>query len=154
MNPGAPLSPALFPRVAGGEGGDNDAPDGLMGRGELGPSHASGTDPLGAVAETDHRLLQLSPQDNVLVAVTSLAAGEDIIINGQPVTLATSVRLGHKIAARDLACGDKITKYGAPIGSATQAIPVGQHVHTHNMKSDYLPTYTWAGQKEFFQHPA
>ena len=32
-------------------------------------------------------------------------------------------------------------KYGAPIGSATAAIAAGEHVHVHNMKSDYTPTY-------------
>ena len=29
-----------------------------------------------------------------------------------------------------------------PIGSATRDIEPGEHVHLHNMKSDYLPTYT------------
>ncbi len=34
-----------------------------------------------------------------------------------------------------------ILKYGAPIGVATQAIAAGAHVHVHNMRSDYTPTY-------------
>ena len=49
--------------------------------------------------------------------------------------------LGHKIARRAIAAGEKIVKYGAPIGSATVAIPAGAHVHVHNVKSDYTPTY-------------
>ena len=32
-------------------------------------------------------------------------------------------------------------KYGAPIGVATEGIAPGSHVHVHNMKSDYTPTY-------------
>jgi len=107
-----------------------------------------------AAVETDRRLLLLSPEDNVLVAVTGLAAGESLVIHGQSVILTSDVGLGHKLAGRDLGCGEKIVKYGAPIGSATQAIAMGEPVHTHNMKSDYLPTYTWEGQQQFFQHPA
>jgi hypothetical protein len=38
--------------------------------------------------------------------------------------------------------GDKIIKFGVPIGSATKHIDIGEHIHLHNMKSDYLPTYT------------
>jgi hypothetical protein len=33
-----------------------------------------------------------------------------------------------------------VIKYGAPIGSATRDIAPGEYVHTHNLKSDYLPT--------------
>ena len=33
-------------------------------------------------------------------------------------------------------------KYGVSIGSALQGIHPGEHVHLHNMKSDYLPPHT------------
>ena len=49
--------------------------------------------------------------------------------------------LGHKLARRDIAAGEKIVKYDAPIGSATAAIRAGEHAHVHNIKSDYTPTY-------------
>jgi hypothetical protein len=62
-------------------------------------------------------------------------------INGQTISLGVAVGLGPKLAARDIAPGEKIIKYGVPIGSATIAIPAGGHIHLHNMKSDYLPTY-------------
>lgn len=52
------------------------------------------------------------------------------------------VATGHKIALQPIAAGQKVLKYGAPIGSATRPIEPGEHVHTHNLKSDYLPTYT------------
>ena len=42
---------------------------------------------------------------------------------------------------RPIAAGEKVFKYGAPIGSATQPIAPGDYVHTRNLKSDYLPTY-------------
>jgi len=37
---------------------------------------------------------------------------------------------------------EKIIKFGAPIGSATETIDPGAHVHLHNMKSDYLRAFT------------
>ena len=33
-------------------------------------------------------------------------------------------------------------KYGAPIGSALRNIEPGEYIHTHNVSSDYIPTYT------------
>ncbi len=76
-----------------------------------------------------------------MTATTTLAAGENVLISGNRVTLIAAIPLGHKVAARNISAGEKIVKYGAPIGSATCEIPQGSHVHTHNVKSDYLPTY-------------
>lgn len=87
-------------------------------------------------------LLLMSPDDNCLIARIELAAGSTVSIDGQPVTLPQNIHLGHKVARRDLAPGDKIVRYGASIGTATAPIPIGAHVHTHNLESDYLPTYT------------
>jgi hypothetical protein len=86
-------------------------------------------------------LLRISPEDNVLVAVRILEPGTPLDIEGGTVVLGVRVGLGQKLAARDIAPGEKIIKYGVPIGSATMAIPAGGHIHLHNMKSDYLPTY-------------
>ncbi len=43
---------------------------------------------------------------------------------------------GHKYAARDIAKGENIIKYGQPIGHATEDIKKGAHVHTHNVKTN------------------
>jgi len=91
--------------------------------------------------ETDRRLIRLGPEDNVLVLATGLAEGEDFRVGGVTVTLARSLTLGHKVAARAIAAGESVVKYGAPIGVATEAIPVGAHVHVHNIRSAYTPSY-------------
>lgn len=93
------------------------------------------------MAATDPRLLQIDPADNILVARVRLAAGETITIGGTHITLAAALPLGHKLAARRIAAGEKILKYGAPIGAATADIAPGEHVHVHNMKSEYTPTH-------------
>ena len=89
----------------------------------------------------DPRLILLHPRDNVLVAGARLRAGETVSFEGWSVVLGHDVPLGHKLARRDIAAGEKIVKYDAPIGSATAAIPAGEHTHVHNIKSDYTPTY-------------
>ncbi len=57
---------------------------------------------------------------------------------------------GHKYAIRDIKAGENIIKYGNPIGHATVDIKAGEHVHTHNVKTNlsgnleytYNPTVT------------
>ena len=46
--------------------------------------------------------------------------------------------MGHKLAARAIAQGETILKYNCPIGVATQPIPAGAFVHTHNV-DEQLP---------------
>ena len=43
---------------------------------------------------------------------------------------------GHKYALRDIAEGENIIKYGSPIGHSTADIKKGEHVHTHNLKTN------------------
>ena len=91
---------------------------------------------------TDPRLLILRKEDNVCIACTHLDADTSLIINDQTVELESDVFTGHKIARQHIKAGEKIFKYGAPIGSALTNIKPGQSVHTHNVKSDYIATYT------------
>jgi altronate dehydratase small subunit len=86
------------------------------------------------------RLLRLAPGDNVAVATLDFPAGAAAPFDGGQVTLVDAVPIGHKVAVAPVAAGDKIVKYGCPIGSAIRPIRKGEHVHTHNIKSDYLPT--------------
>ena len=88
------------------------------------------------------RLLRLAPQDNIAVATSEVAAGEDAVLDGQIVRALDRIATGHKIAVVPISAGTKVLKFGCPIGSATADISVGRHVHTHNLKSDYIPTFT------------
>ncbi len=93
-------------------------------------------------------LLRLSPRDNILVAARSLTAGSTIEIEGREYRLEGDVGLGHKIAARPIPAGDRIMKCHVPIGSATRDIATGEHIHLHNMRSDYLPTFVRSDMEE------
>ena len=88
-----------------------------------------------------HSVLKLAPADNVVVALRDLTAGEAFTLDGATVVLTRDIAVGHKIAAGTIAAGERIFKYNCPIGRATRAIAAGEYVHTHNVASDYLPTY-------------
>ena len=90
----------------------------------------------------DPRLLRLSPQDNVLVLIQSVSQGERLLLDGQELVMPAEIGLGHELALRTLAIGDQVIKYGAPIGSITHAVAIGEHVHNHNLKSDYIANYS------------
>lgn len=90
----------------------------------------------------DPRLLLLDEQDDIVVAVAPLRRGEWIFVAGQKIQISGDVGLGHKIARRRLEPGNQLHKYGVPIGSVTKPIDIGEHVHVHNLASNYTPTYT------------
>ena len=86
--------------------------------------------------------MKLSAGDNVAVALRALRAGDTVMLDGKPCTVERDIAVGHKLAARAIARGETIVKYNCPIGVATRAIAAGAYVHTHNVASSYLPTYT------------
>lgn len=104
---------------------------------------------------TDRRLLLLSTQDDCLIVCEALPANTEICIEGRTVRLTQAIAIGHKLARHDLAPGQVVHRYGAPIGSMKRAARCGEHLHTHNLKSDYIPTYTLQPDQQFVnQHAA
>lgn len=89
----------------------------------------------------ERRLIRLAPDDNIAVAARTIEPGETVLLDGTAITAAERIPTGHKMAVCPIEPGQKVLKYGAPIGSATRPIVPGQYVHTHNLKSDYLPTF-------------
>ena len=85
-------------------------------------------------------LLLLHPDDNILVARRDIAKGERVEIDGESCVIPAAVELGHKLARRALAPDERVLKYGAPIGSMTVPAARGEHVHLHNLRSDYIPS--------------
>ena len=86
------------------------------------------------------KAMLLHPDDNVLVCIAPISAAERLAVGGAELLAAEAVNVGHKLARRPIAPGEKILKYGAPIGSATRAIAAGEWVHSHNIRSDYIST--------------
>jgi altronate hydrolase len=101
---------------------------------------AAGTDGL-----TDPRLLRLHPDDDCLVAIRPIRAGETVLIEGSPVSLEVALPVGHKVAARPLRSGDPVRKCGAVIGRTSCEVGVGQYLHIHNLHSNYLAAHLVGG---------
>lgn len=95
------------------------------------------------------KLIQLHPNDNVLVAGRKLAEGEQIVVSGKKIIINQNIELGFKLAARNISKREKIIKYGISIGSATADILMGEVVHVQNLQSDYSQTYTIENQNDY-----
>ena len=67
-------------------------------------------------------VVRIHPDDNVLVLTRTVQPGDAVELEGRPVTVDRPLSLGHKLAARPIAKGERILKYGLPIGTATAAI--------------------------------
>jgi altronate dehydratase len=80
-------------------------------------------------------VLVISGADNVATALEPLEAGRIVDLGGITVTIAEAIPRGHKVALRAIPAGERVIKYGSPIGSASTDIAAGTHVHTHNVAS-------------------
>lgn len=97
--------------------------------------------------------IKIHPGDNVAVALCPLSKGETLSIAQHTLHLLDDIPQGHKIALFDISCGDAITKYGYPIGFATEKIAAGQWVHTHNVKTGLSPDASYRYQPNFSPLP-
>ncbi len=60
---------------------------------------------------------------------------------------------GHKYARRDIKSGENIIKYGNPIGHAICDIKCGEHVHTHNMKTNLSGNIEYKYEPDYKEIP-
>ncbi|HLH51276.1 MAG TPA: altronate dehydratase family protein [Roseiarcus sp.] len=77
------------------------------------------------------RALRLNAEDNVVIAVDEIRAGDQP--RNAPAALAR-VPKGHKMASAPIAAGAPILKFGQIIGFASKPIAPGEWVHEHNVE--------------------
>ena len=94
-----------------------------------------------------NELLQITPLDTVAVALAPLKAWEKVSFGTGEVKLKEDLPMGHKAALREICRGEAVIKYGYPIGEATEDIPAGAHVHSHNLRT------LLSGEKKYEWHP-
>lgn len=82
-----------------------------------------------------YTVLKVHPEDSVAVAIRPLSQGEVVEVAGLQIAVATDIPAGHKFALKAIAKGEKVIKYGAPIGYAVTDIACGEHVHAANIKT-------------------
>jgi altronate dehydratase small subunit len=90
------------------------------------------------------RAMMMNAKDNVATALERLEGGvpTTVILPSQEVfrevTPEKSIPTGHKLAVKEIRKGDHVVKYGQVIGTATQDIGLGDHVHVHNVMSNRM----------------
>ncbi len=94
-------------------------------------------------------LIRLAEHDNVAVATANLAKGQTVDVEGVRLVTRDPIPFAHKVAIWPIEAGAQVFKYGVPIGRAKVAIAAGQHVHVHNIKSDYVNN-----ELDFFEEAA
>jgi altronate hydrolase len=84
-------------------------------------------------------MIVLASDDNVGIALRGIAAGEQAVDEkGFKIGSLEEVPLGHKIALKRIGEGERIIRFGVPVGIARSAIEPGRLVHIHNVRSQYL----------------
>jgi altronate hydrolase len=78
-------------------------------------------------------VLQVSPEDNLLVALRDLGKGERVEWGKGVLTVAEEIPAKHKLTTRDLSAGDSSYMYGVLVGEATKPIRQGQRIKTDNL---------------------
>jgi hypothetical protein len=85
------------------------------------------------------KALKMHPEDNVAVVLQATPAHTSVILLNQKESkeflLRQAIESYHKFALKTINLGEEIIKYGEVIGVATKSIAVGEHVHTHNVRS-------------------
>jgi SAF domain len=79
--------------------------------------------------------LVISVHDNVATALQALSPGQRLDLGASTLIVDEPIAPGHKIALRPIPAGEPVIKYGSAIGTASQDIAAGTHVHTHNVAS-------------------
>lgn len=92
-----------------------------------------------------HKFLVHARSDAVGVAVEDLKPSDratGLVLRDNAVlevTVRDPIPLGHKLALRAIARGERVIEYGEVIGEALADIAPGQHVHVHNIVSVRWP---------------
>lgn len=79
----------------------------------------------------------LHPLDHVVIAIRAVESGEAIQVGARSIAVRSNVPAGHKIAIDKREVDQPVRKFGWSIGTATQTIEPGEHVHSHNLKCEH-----------------
>jgi len=86
------------------------------------------------MSDTKRDFLQIHPKDNVLVALSNLSEGKQIVFNQNHITLKEAIAAKHKFAVNNLQVGDEIFMYGVLVGKASKPIPSGGLLTVNNVE--------------------
>lgn len=74
------------------------------------------------------KILRIDSNDNLIVALKDLHAGESYSWDDDNITLVTDVKAKHKFATQDIPLDGIVSMYGTPVGKATRPIVKGEAI--------------------------
>ncbi|MDF2801663.1 MAG: Altronate dehydratase [Anaerocolumna sp.] len=88
--------------------------------------------------------------DNIAVALRELSKGSNVTIGEATIVIKEDITPGQKFSLVPIKHGEKVIKYGYPIGTVKEDVDAGTWIHTHNLVTtlgdildySYQPSYT------------
>ena len=93
-----------------------------------------------------HSVLQVHPDDDMLVALADLPAGTRVQCNGYALVVPGHVPSKHKLTVRAFAQGERLKMYGITVAVATRPIAAGEWLTPQNIAHVTDPPTT--GQRQ------
>ncbi|AMP98509.1 Altronate dehydratase [Pedobacter cryoconitis] len=85
------------------------------------------------------KILKVHPDDNVIVALTALRAGETVQYQDNYYLLTADIPAKHKFYTTDMQTGDKVIMYGTLVGKIQFPVKAGWLMTTDNLKHAAAP---------------
>ena len=95
------------------------------------------------------KVLKIHPDDNVIVALKDLPAGETVDYQGVSYTMLEDIPAKHKFFAGPMRVGDEVIMYGVLVGKTQKDLQAGNRMTVDNVKHAAEPyqyrgsTYQW-----------
>jgi len=99
------------------------------------------------------RVLRIHPNDNVIVALDQLTAGEQVRLQSDIYEIRQDIPPKHKFAQVNFQPGDNIVMYGVRVGKAVHPIGQGEAITTQNIHHD-AESYNLREQQYQWQPPS
>jgi len=84
--------------------------------------------------ELKKTVVQLHPNDNVLVALTDLEKGKTVVFENESFVMQDTIKAKHKFYMSDFQFGDEIFMYGVLVGKVQSDVAKGSLMTTENLK--------------------
>jgi altronate hydrolase len=99
------------------------------------------------------KVLKIHPADNVLVALTDLGTGEELVFQDKMYVLKEAIPAKHKFFMEDMPLGEAIKMYGITVGKIVQEhVLSGQRMSVDNTRHAAEP-YTYRGFQQTWSAP-
>jgi len=90
------------------------------------------------------KIIKINPEDNVAVLLSDIKKNEVFEFENEEIIAINDIPFGHKIALKNINKNSSVVKYGESIGNSTLFINKGEHIHSHNLKTNLSDTLNYS----------